>query len=182
MARVWDTPGLSPTLRLLLLALADHANDDGVCWPSYATLEARVGLSGRQLRRLLGEAEDGGHLSRRRGGRGPGDVTHYQLSLRGTPATPSRGTPATPSRGTPATPSKGDINGPKGDVGDQIRGTPTSLEPSVEPSIEPRGINAEPTNDVATALRRARDGIDWSRFPRPTGAGADGPGDRAVTG
>lgn len=174
MARVWDTPGLSPTLRLLLLALADHANDDGVCWPSYATLEARVGLSGRQLRRLLADAEDGGHLTRRRGGRGPGDVTHYQLSL--------RGTPATPSRGTRATPSKGDMIGPKGDAGDQIRGTPTSLETSTEPSIESRGINAEPTNSVASALRRARDGIDWSRFPRPVREGADDTGPRAATG
>lgn len=172
MAGVWELPGLSPTLRLLLLALADHANDDGVCWPSYRTLEARVGLSGRQLRRLIGEAESEGYITRRRGGRGPGDVTHYTLTVRGT--RPS------PIRGTPASPYKGDTRDRKGDTGVQIRGTPASLEPSMNHQLEP-GMN-EPTKPipVAEALRRARVGFTLPR--QRIGAGAHGADTRAPSG
>jgi hypothetical protein len=50
MAMVWDASDLSPTHRLILLSLADHANDDGVCYPSIARLCRRTGLSERAAR------------------------------------------------------------------------------------------------------------------------------------
>lgn len=49
MSMVWEREGLSPTHRLILLALADHADDDGVCYPSIARLRRRTGLSERAI-------------------------------------------------------------------------------------------------------------------------------------
>jgi len=44
MRQVWNIP-LKPTQKLVLLALADHANDEGVCWPSRETISDKTGLT-----------------------------------------------------------------------------------------------------------------------------------------
>lgn len=48
MTQVWDKSPLDGSRLLILLALADMANDDGYCWPSYATLAKRARLKSRQ--------------------------------------------------------------------------------------------------------------------------------------
>lgn len=63
----------SPTrgsARLVLLVLADRANDDGVCWPSVADTARRAALSERQTRRLLGKLQRIGELRVLRSGGG----------------------------------------------------------------------------------------------------------------
>ena len=45
MTAVWRTAVGPAVRRLVLLALADSANDAGVCWPSIATLAAKAGCS-----------------------------------------------------------------------------------------------------------------------------------------
>jgi biotin operon repressor len=45
MAQVWETPTPSHTAKLVLLAIADNANDSGECWPSITTLAAKCSLS-----------------------------------------------------------------------------------------------------------------------------------------
>ncbi|MEW8333841.1 MAG: helix-turn-helix domain-containing protein [Candidatus Thiodiazotropha sp.] len=42
---------LKPVPKLVLMALADAADDKGVCWPSIATLAAKCNLSTRTIRR-----------------------------------------------------------------------------------------------------------------------------------
>jgi hypothetical protein len=54
----WSVPaggkaGISPSLKLLLVALADFADDAGRCWPSVPRLAAMTGLGDRSVRRLL---------------------------------------------------------------------------------------------------------------------------------
>lgn len=53
----WSVPagtkGISPALKLLLVALADFADDGGRCWPSVPRLAAMTGLGERSVRRLL---------------------------------------------------------------------------------------------------------------------------------
>jgi hypothetical protein len=44
---------LPPPAKLVLLAIVEHANDDGRCWPSVATLCRRTGLSERTVRREI---------------------------------------------------------------------------------------------------------------------------------
>lgn len=149
MAAVWDHPELEPTMKLLLLALADYADSSGTCWPSYPTLAGRVGVSERQVRRLVLRAESCGYLSRLRGGRGPGNSTRYTLTI---------------ARGTYVSPFKGDTGDRKGDTHVNGRGTPVSLEPSIEPSIEP----GEGQLETSEAMRRARQAIDPSIFEART--------------
>lgn len=53
MSRVWDETRFKGTELLVLLCLADHANDEGICWPSYEKLALRARCSRRQAIRCL---------------------------------------------------------------------------------------------------------------------------------
>jgi Helix-turn-helix domain len=60
MTAVWETNIGPATKRLVLLALADSANDEGVCWPSVATIARKAGASRRRTEEVLSElAVDG---------------------------------------------------------------------------------------------------------------------------
>jgi hypothetical protein len=52
MAAVW-TLDLPPREKLVLLALADCANDEGRCWPSASTLARKTGEGERTVRRAV---------------------------------------------------------------------------------------------------------------------------------
>ena len=54
----------SPTSKLLLVALANFANDEDEAWPHLETLESMVGVSKRTVLRGLRELCDGGWISR----------------------------------------------------------------------------------------------------------------------
>lgn len=59
--RVWKDTTQSGVTLLVLLALADHANDEGVCWPSQSTLAARCRCGIRSVKlaiQTLVEKED----------------------------------------------------------------------------------------------------------------------------
>lgn len=64
MGLVWDSPVKSARMRLILLAIADSANDDGACWPSVGTLAKRAGCSLSTARGLVAELEQRGVLTR----------------------------------------------------------------------------------------------------------------------
>lgn len=63
MAEVWDLP-LSSTEKLVLLALADCANDEGDCWPSIATLGRKASVGERSVQRSIQALKEAGHLTR----------------------------------------------------------------------------------------------------------------------
>ena len=44
---------LTPTLKLVLMALADAADDQGICWPSVSTLAKKCTVSKRTVQRSL---------------------------------------------------------------------------------------------------------------------------------
>lgn len=52
------------TQKLVLISLADQANDDGICWPSVSTTSQRTGLCERATRRALADLEKQGHIKR----------------------------------------------------------------------------------------------------------------------
>jgi hypothetical protein len=62
MSRVWDQSKQDGPHLLLILALADHASDDGVCWPGIPKLAEKVRKSERQVKRLLRSLEESGEL------------------------------------------------------------------------------------------------------------------------
>lgn len=53
----WDQ-ALSGTQKMLLVALAEHANEEGVCWPSQARLAAMCAISDRQARTHLARFQE----------------------------------------------------------------------------------------------------------------------------
>lgn len=63
MSWVWNYSRSKPTQRLVLLAIADCANDHGAeAYPSNATLAAKTGLSERGVRKAIAELEALGEL------------------------------------------------------------------------------------------------------------------------
>jgi hypothetical protein len=62
MSRVWDDTRFKGTELLVLLCLADHANDEGLCWPSYTTLAKRARCSRRHVIRCALTLEAEGYL------------------------------------------------------------------------------------------------------------------------
>ena len=66
MSKVWDIDYLDSKEKMVLLALADNANDDGVCWPNNSTLQKKCALSTNPLSRCLKILGDIGLISFRR--------------------------------------------------------------------------------------------------------------------
>jgi len=62
MSRVWEESAQKGSALLLLLALADHAADDGYCWPNVTTLAKKIRLSVRTVYRLTDALEGAGEL------------------------------------------------------------------------------------------------------------------------
>jgi hypothetical protein len=60
---VWERSRASGSTLLVLLALADRADDDGCCWPGEEELATRARVGVRQVRRCLRELEDMGELT-----------------------------------------------------------------------------------------------------------------------
>lgn len=64
MTAVWERTDLSSTQKLVLLALADWANDEGLCWPSINRLAVKASMAGRSIQRIIRELEEAGFVCR----------------------------------------------------------------------------------------------------------------------
>lgn len=65
--RVWDhTKEIKESDKVMLLALADKADESGICWPkfdtSYETLSSMVGINRRSAIRIVERLEEWGHV------------------------------------------------------------------------------------------------------------------------
>ena len=63
MTAVWELVDITASETLLLISLADQANDDGVCWPSVGTIQRRTKLSERTVQGLLSKLRKKGYVS-----------------------------------------------------------------------------------------------------------------------
>lgn len=63
MQLVWDT-SLPQTQKMVLLALADQANDQGIAWPHIGSLAKRCGITKRAVFEALAQLEEGQCLKR----------------------------------------------------------------------------------------------------------------------
>src|SRR5262245_63963670 len=52
----------SPVAKLILVKLADNANDNGYCWPSLAHLEEHCSLDRRNIPRYIKQLEEAGFI------------------------------------------------------------------------------------------------------------------------
>ena len=66
---------ISATEKVVLLALADHANEHGLCWPSVSTLMKRANVGERTVQRAIQSLEEGGFITRERRSRENGSDT-----------------------------------------------------------------------------------------------------------
>ncbi|MEA9393145.1 conserved phage C-terminal domain-containing protein [Acerihabitans sp. TG2] len=65
MSQVWDVQSLTQPRKMLLLAVADFANDEGYSWPSVETLMRKCSFkSDSGVRRALAELAEAGWLSK----------------------------------------------------------------------------------------------------------------------
>ena len=76
---------LPPTQKLLLLALADNADDGGACWPSLRNLAMKCQVSSRTIQRTIKEFEDCGLLevTTRFAANGRQTSNGYRLTMEG---------------------------------------------------------------------------------------------------
>jgi hypothetical protein len=79
MTSVWDDARTQAHSELLvLLALADWANDEGHCWPTICALASKARLSERAVQQILGRLTATGRIRRIQGG-GRGRANQYQV-------------------------------------------------------------------------------------------------------
>ncbi|MFH4454474.1 helix-turn-helix domain-containing protein [Vibrio alginolyticus] len=62
MSYVWDIPSFKGSDKLVMLCLADHADDSGLCWPSIDTIARKSGVSPTTVKSTLKKLEKGGWL------------------------------------------------------------------------------------------------------------------------
>lgn len=81
MNEVWSFAGPVGSSRLVLLALADNANDQGVCWPSVHTIAIKAGMTERNAQNVLQELIQDGWVVRNIQA-GPKGCNTYTLTLK----------------------------------------------------------------------------------------------------
>lgn len=97
MTRVWDLE-LPDSDKIVLLALADCANDEGHCWPSVASLVRKCSKSERTIQASIKRLVDGGYLIRREViGKGCNYTVLPPQKLRPAENAPPQGTAQTPA-------------------------------------------------------------------------------------
>lgn len=103
MTWVWDNSPYTGAALLMHLALADWANDDGLCWPSQRTIAHKIRSSEETVRRVTRQMESDGYLTIVSQSSGRGQTHQYRL-VRNTP-TPRTETPTNcgPTGVTPTT-------------------------------------------------------------------------------
>lgn len=147
--------GLSPSEKLVLLALANYANEDMACWPSHETLAVDTELSERTVYAALKELESKGIVARERRRRTDGTRTSDRITLHFAGVIHQTAIPAKSTRKSRS--SNSQISQ------DQVAAvaTLTTFEPSVEPSEEP--VN------VTSRRRRPSFDVFWEAYPRKVG-------------
>ena len=79
MSWVWDNSPYRDNSLLIHLALADWANDDGLCWPNQQSIAAKARCSTEHVRRITRTMESDGYIEIVSVSKGPGSSHVYQL-------------------------------------------------------------------------------------------------------
>jgi biotin operon repressor len=84
----WKTRIPCHTTKLVLLKLADSANDEGVSWPHVETIARETGISRASVFRSIAKLKECGHLTTKKGQHG----TEYCLTMRQETVSPLKAT------------------------------------------------------------------------------------------
>ena len=77
-AYIWEHSQQTGSDLLMLLAIADHANDDGLCWPSIERLAHKCRVKERQAKNIIAKLIAQGEITVERG-QGRGHTSHYRI-------------------------------------------------------------------------------------------------------
>jgi len=163
----WEQQGLTHCEKLVLLALADHADDEGFCWPGVTRVAKKCGMSERGVRGAIKSMASVKHslisIQRRFGNGGVQQSNLYRLIFERAKH-PEAGSPQ-PEHSSPSPESRS--RGPgTGQQGDPEHSSPKpSLEPSIEPSTttntaEQNVISPKLAKSTTTKRRRGLTQID----------------------
>lgn len=122
----WDQECSNAAEKLTLIALADHAGEDGRAFPGCARLAEKTGSGERTVRRHLDQLEENGQLTRERRRRADGSLGTYMYQLGGQP-------PATLATGQNDHAQR--PTGPGGLAATRGRAEPSVLNRKREPSV-----------------------------------------------
>jgi Helix-turn-helix domain len=151
--------------KLVLLAMADHARDDGTgCYPSVSTLARKTSLTRRGVQKLIRGLEKQLLLSAsvRRKGR-LNLTTEYQLTLDNT-AQSSLWQEGRKPRG----PKSGEHNSPGNTVSKPANGSTQSDEPySPKPNTEPSGTKNKDFSPPGVSISTWREFLDLRSKKHP---------------
>lgn len=92
MTLAWELP-LTPTVKLVLLALCDWANDAGICFPAVATVAQKASISKRHCQRIMADLTKVGLVAVVGNVQGGVGSRRYQIdeeALRGSAVTSTR--------------------------------------------------------------------------------------------
>lgn len=154
MTWVWDNGPSDPSELLVMLALADFANDSGECWPAMSSVAEKARMSERGVQKIIRRMEETGAISITTGG-GRGGCNRYVINT----GNPERETGNT-KRGMAEKPRTGVQETPNGSAETPNRGSPEPSRTLREPSNSKvrdvlLGVLSEKTADDFIAHRRA---------------------------
>lgn len=144
---------LEPAKKVVLLALADYADDRGRCWPSLETMTAKTSLSVRSIRTQLRALEAHGLIVTTERKRPDGGRSSNEYVL-----------PVTPRQNLPG-PSAATRRGPRQTVAGAPRHAAAEQEPSLEPPENHPPTPDGESSDIETS-RWAGEECDVRRNPR----------------
>lgn len=181
----WKTRGLSKAEKLVLLRLADRADNNGICFPGHKSIAADCGLSERIIQDIIPALQAKGHLTvQQESHRATKDDSKFTYVVH--PLTPEAASAATPERASGVTPEVGAAD--TGSSGVRHRklaaATPEVGASAIysEPPItvsNPQGTRLSPSEMILrqreleraeAAMKNIRDGYDshqsWSEDDR----------------
>jgi hypothetical protein len=132
----WKQELPSAGRKLVLVALADAAHEDGECWPSYKTLAKKTGLAAATVRGYVTDLGDAGLLKKEARERSDGSQTsnRYWLQIEGADGSAGPGDAQRSADGAAAVGADGSA--------------PHYVEPKAEPTTKPNGQESLLPSDV----------------------------------
>lgn len=177
MVKAFKTKVGNPLRKLVLIKLADNANDDGECWPSYQYIADQCEISRTTVKTHVRVLEEMGMLTRefrRKGELNQSNIFRINLG-NPTPLAMGRARSAlgqiTPDVGQE--PPEGGVGAAQGGGAGVAPGISHSFEPVIEPIIELKPICA--SAKPAAHDRPAKEGYSpdfetaWQIYPKRAG-------------
>jgi len=163
MSQCWKLD-LPQNKKLVLLAIADHANDEGIAWPSQGRIAWKTGYKRRNIKYILDSLVEDGYLTILRIGNGRKNSTVHQLTLENAPRLPEYNADDyyVPFKERVQPDVKGATGGKRVQPVVEKGAIAVAPEPSLEPSIEPSVGNEEKASSLPGGGKASDSG-----FPKP---------------